>query len=473
MAFEGLSGKLNQVFKKLKSHGKLTESDVKAAMREVRMALLEADVSYKVVKDFVQKVSERAVGEEVLNSLTPAQQVIKIVNEELCSLMGNENARINFPSKPPCVIMMCGLQGSGKTTHAAKLAKMLKKEGHYPLLVACDIYRPAAINQLQVVGERAGVKVFEMGQIDPRIIVREAMRFAKDHGHDVVILDTAGRLHIDLELMDELKDLKKLAHPSEIMLVVDAMTGQDAVNVAKAFDDALGIDSVLMSKLDSDTRGGAALSVLAVTGKPIKYVGMGEKLDDFEQFHPQRMASRILGMGDVLTLIEKAESTVSEKDAAKIAKKLEQNKFDMNDLLDQLRQIQKMGSIRSIINMLPGVGDKLRDVDVDEKQFVRIEAMITSMTRAEREKPSIINPSRKRRIAAGSGTRVEDVNRLLKQFDQMQKMMKQLGKKATGKGGKMSRRAMRQLSAMSPEQLQGMAGGGIPGLPPGLMPPKK
>ena len=473
MAFEGLSGKLNQVFKKLKSHGKLTESDVKAAMREVRMALLEADVSYKVVKDFVQKVSERAVGEEVLNSLTPAQQVIKIVNEELCSLMGNENARINFPSKPPCVIMMCGLQGSGKTTHAAKLAKMLKKEGHYPLLVACDIYRPAAINQLQVVGERAGVKVFEMGQIDPRIIVREAMRFAKDHGHDVVILDTAGRLHIDLELMDELKDLKKLAHPNEIMLVVDAMTGQDAVNVAKAFDDALGIDSVLMSKLDSDTRGGAALSVLAVTGKPIKYVGMGEKLDDFEQFHPQRMASRILGMGDVLTLIEKAESTVSEKDAAKIAKKLEQNKFDMNDLLDQLRQIQKMGSIRSIINMLPGVGDKLRDVDVDEKQFVRIEAMITSMTRAEREKPSIINPSRKRRIAAGSGTRVEDVNRLLKQFDQMQKMMKQLGKKATGKGGKMSRRAMRQLSAMSPEQLQGMAGGGIPGLPPGLIPPKK
>ena len=473
MAFEGLSGKLNQVFKKLKSRGKLTESDVKAAMREVRMALLEADVSYKVVKDFVQKVSERAVGEEVLNSLTPAQQVIKIVNEELCSLMGNENARINFPSKPPCVIMMCGLQGSGKTTHAAKLAKMLKKEGHYPLLVACDIYRPAAINQLQVVGERAGVKVFEMGQIDPRIIVRDAMRFAKDHGHDVVILDTAGRLHIDLELMDELKDLKKLAHPNEIMLVVDAMTGQDAVNVAKAFDDALGIDSVLMSKLDSDTRGGAALSVLAVTGKPIKYVGMGEKLDDFEQFHPQRMASRILGMGDVLTLIEKAESTVSEKDAAKIAKKLEQNKFDMNDLLDQLRQIQKMGSIRSIINMLPGVGDKLRDVDVDEKQFVRIEAMITSMTRAEREKPSIINPSRKRRIAAGSGTRVEDVNRLLKQFDQMQKMMKQLGKKATGKGGKMSRRAMRQLSAMSPEQLQGMAGGGIPGLPPGLMPPKK
>ena len=449
MAFEGLSGKLNQVFRKLKSHGKLTEADVKEAMREVRMALLEADVSYKVVKDFVKKVSERAVGEEVLSSLTPAQQVIKIVNEELCNLMGNENARIQFPSKPPCVIMMCGLQGSGKTTHAAKLAKMLKKEGHYPLLVACDIYRPAAINQLQVVGERAGVKVFEMGQI----------------------LDTAGRLHIDIALMDELKDLKELTHPHEIMLVVDAMTGQDAVNVAKAFDDALGIDSVLMSKLDSDTRGGAALSVLAVTGKPIKYVGMGEKLDDFEQFHPQRMASRILGMGDMLTLIEKAENTISQKDAEKMAKKFEENRFDMNDLLEQLRQIQKMGSLRSIMGMLPGVGSKLKDADIDERQFVRIEAMITSMTKAEREKPSIINPSRKRRIAAGSGTKVEEVNRLLKQFDQMQKMMKQLGGKM-GKGGKMNRRAMKRLAGMSPEQLQNMQGG-IPGVPPGLMPPKK
>ena len=471
MAFEGLSGKLNQVFKKLKSHGKLTESDVKEAMREVRMALLEADVSYKVVKDFVKKVSERAVGEEVLSSLTPAQQVIKIVNEELCNLMGNENARIQFPSKPPCVIMMCGLQGSGKTTHSAKLAKMLKKEGHFPLLVACDIYRPAAINQLQVVGERAGVKVFEMGQIDPRIIAKEALRVAKDHGNDVVILDTAGRLHIDTELMDELKDLKELTNPNEIMLVVDAMTGQDAVNVAKAFDDALGIDSVLMSKLDSDTRGGAALSVLAVTGKPIKYVGMGEKLDEFEQFHPQRMASRILGMGDMLTLIEKAENTISQKDAEKMAKKLEENRFDMDDLLEQLRQIQKMGSLKSIIGMLPGVGSKLKDADIDDRQFVRIEAMITSMTKAERAKPSIINPSRKRRIAAGSGTKVEDVNRLLKQFDQMQKMMKQLGGKA-GKGGKMNRRAMKRLANMNPEQLQSLQGG-IPGVPPGLMPPKK
>lgn len=468
MAFEGLSDKLGNVFKKLRSHGKLTEADVKEAMREVRMALLEADVSYKVVKDFVAKVSARAVGEEVLNSLTPAQQVVKIVNEELCALMGNNNARINFPSKPPCVIMFCGLQGSGKTTHAAKLAKMLKKEGHYPLLVACDIYRPAAIHQLQVVGERAGVKVFEMGQISPMIIAKEAMKFAKDHGHDVVILDTAGRLHIDLELMEELKQLKELTHPDEIMLVVDAMTGQDAVNVAKAFDDALGIDSVLMSKLDSDTRGGAALSVLAVTGKPIKYVGMGEKLDDFEPFHPERMASRILGMGDVLTLIEKAESTVNEKGARKLAQKLEENKFDMNDLLDQLRQIQKMGSLKSIIGMLPGVGDKMKDVDLDDRQFVRIEAMITSMTKAERAKPSIINPSRKRRIAAGSGTKVEEINRLLKQFEQMQKMMKQFG----SKGGKLGRRARKQLAGMNLEQLQNSIPGNIPGVPPGLMPKK-
>ena len=431
--FDSLSDRLNDTFDRLRGKGKLTEADITSAMRDIRMALLEADVNFKVVKEFVAKTKERCMTAEVMESLSPAQNVVKIVLDELTEMLGSTESKLVFSNRIPNVIMLVGLQGSGKTTHAAKLAKMLKKEGHYPLLVACDIYRPAAINQLQVVGERAGVKVFEMGQIDPRIIVREAMRFAKDHGHDVVILDTAGRLHIDLELMDELKDLKKLAHPNEIMLVVDAMTGQDAVNVAKAFDDALGIDSVLMSKLDSDTRGGAALSVLAVTGKPIKYVGMGEKLDDFEQFHPQRMASRILGMGDVLTLIEKAESTVSEKDAAKIAKKLEQNKFDMNDLLDQLRQIQKMGSIRSIINMLPGVGDKLRDVDVDEKQFVRIEAMITSMTRAEREKPSIINPSRKRRIAAGSGTRVEDVNRLLKQFDQTRKMMKMVTGSKMGK----------------------------------------
>lgn len=459
MAFEGLSEKLNNVFKKLKSRGKLTEADVKEAMREVRLALLEADVSYKVVKDFVAKVTERAIGEDVLVSLTPAQQVIKIVNEELVALMGNDNARINISSKPPTVIMMCGLQGSGKTTHAAKLAKHLKKEGHRPLLVACDIYRPAAINQLQVVGERAGVKVFEMGQISPLIIAKQAMRHAKDYGHDIVIIDTAGRLHIDTELMDELKNIKEETNPDEIMLVVDAMTGQDAVNVAKAFDDAIGITSVLMSKLDSDTRGGASLSVLAVTGKPIKYVGMGEKLDDFEQFHPERMASRILGMGDVLTLIEKAENVMSKKEAEKLTKKFKENKFDMNDLLDQFKQIKRMGSMKSIISMLPGVKDKIKDADIDEKQLDRIEAIITSMTIAEREKPSIINPSRKKRIAAGSGTKVEDVNKLLKQFDQMQKVMKQF----TGNKSKMfQRKARKQLAGMNFDKLAGKGGGNLP-----------
>ena len=459
MAFEGLSEKLNNVFKKLKSRGKLTESDVNEAMREVKLALLEADVSYKVVKDFVKKVSERAVGEEVLASLTPAQQVIKIVNEELVSLMGNSNARINFASKPPTVIMMCGLQGSGKTTHAAKLAKMLKKEGHRPLLAACDIYRPAAINQLQIVGQKADVKVFEMGQIDPVIIAKEALAHAKDYGHDVLIIDTAGRLHVDEALMDELKKIKELTTPDEIMLVVDAMTGQDAVNVAKAFDEAVGITSVLMSKLDSDTRGGAALSVLAVTGKPIKYVGMGEKLDDFEQFHPERMASRILGMGDVLTLIEKAENVMSQKDAEKLTKKFKENTFDMDDLLDQMKQIKRMGSMKSIIGMLPGVGDKLKDVDLDESGMGRIEAIITSMTKAERAKPSIINPSRKRRIAAGSGNKVEDVNRLLKQFEQMQKMMKQF----TGKNSKMNlRKARKKLAGMNFDKMTGKGGGDLP-----------
>ena len=459
MAFEGLSDKLNNVFKKLKSRGKLTESDVKEAMREVRLALLEADVSYKVVKDFVKKVTERAVGEEVLASLTPAQQVIKIVNDELVSLMGDSNSRINLASKPPTVIMMCGLQGSGKTTHAAKLAKLLKKEGHRPLLAACDVYRPAAINQLQVVGHKADVKVFEMGQIDPVIIAKQALAYAKDYGHDILIIDTAGRLHIDEALMEELVKIKEETQPTEIMLVVDAMTGQDAVNVAKAFDDAVGITSVLMSKLDSDTRGGAALSVLAVTGKPIKYVGMGEKLDDFEQFHPERMASRILGMGDVLTLIEKAENVISQKDAEKLTQKFKENKFDMDDLLDQMKQIRKMGSMKSIIGMLPGVGDKLKDVDVDESQLGRIEAIITSMTKAERAKPSIINPSRKKRIAAGSGTRVEDVNRLLKQFDQMQQVMK----KFTGKNSKMSlRKARKQLAGMNFDKLTGKGGGNLP-----------
>ncbi len=427
MAFEGLSEKLNNVFRRLKGRGTLNENDVREAMREVRMALLEADVNYKVVKDFVGKVTERAVGADVLASLTPGQMVIKIVNEELIALMGNENSKINFPNKPPCIIMMCGLQGSGKTTHAAKLAKHFKENGKRPLLVACDVYRPAAINQLQVVGEKAGVKVFEMGQINPVTIAKEAVKHAKDHGNDVVILDTAGRLHIDEQLMDELKNIKAETSPNEIMLVVDAMTGQDAVNVAKAFDEALGIDSVLMSKLDSDTRGGAALSVLAVTGKPIKYVGTGEKLDDFEPFHPERMASRILGMGDMLTLIERAETSIDEKDAKKLAERLKENSFDMNDLLEQMKQVRKLGPLKQIMGMLPGVGDKLKDIDIDDRQMFRIEAMITSMTPAERAKPSIINPSRKKRIAAGSGNTVADVNRLLKQFDDMQKMMKRLG----------------------------------------------
>ncbi len=451
MAFEGLSEKLSSVFKRLKGRGKLTEADVKEAMREVRLALLEADVNYKVVKDFVAKVTERAVGEDVLQSLTPGQQVIKIVNDELVALMGDGTARIEFPSKPPCIIMMCGLQGSGKTTHAAKLAKYFKDMGKRPLLVACDVYRPAAIDQLCVVGKKADVKVFEMGQINPVTIAKEAVSHAKDHGNDVVILDTAGRLHIDEALMNELKAIKAETSPNEIMLVVDAMTGQDAVNVAKAFDDALGIDSVLMSKLDSDTRGGAALSVLAVTGKPIKFVGTGEKLEDFEPFHPDRMASRILGMGDMLTLIERAQSTFDEQNSQKLAERIKENSFDMNDLLDQMKQIQKMGPIKQILGMLPGVGSKLDDVDVDDNHVKRIEAIILSMTPAERAKPSLINPPRKRRIAAGSGNTVADVNRLLKQFEEMQKMMKQLG--IMGKNGKGKKNKFR-----IPKGMMGMGG---------------
>ncbi len=453
MAFESLSEKLAAAFKKLKSKGKLSESDIKDAMREVKMALLEADVNYKVVKDFVKTVSERAVGQEVLESLTPAQQVIKIVNEELTNLMGRDNARINFPSKPPCVILMCGLQGSGKTTHSAKLAKYFKGQGHRPLLVACDIYRPAAIDQLKIVGEKAGAQVFEMGQTNPVTIATEALKYARDHGNDLVIIDTAGRLHIDEVLMEELKNIEAAVHPNEILLVVDSMTGQDAVNVADTFNKALPITGVILTKLDSDTRGGAAISVLQVTGKPIKFSGIGEKIDDLEPFHPERMASRILGMGDVLTLIEKAQTAVDEKEAAKLAKKMKENSFDMNDLLENLRQVSKMGSIKQILGMLPGMGAKVENMDIDERQFARIEAMITSMTPAEREKPAIINPSRKRRIAAGSGTRVEDVNRLLKQFDQMKTMMKQF----SGPG------ASRKMKRMG--KLGGMGGlGGFPGL---------
>ncbi len=432
MAFEGLSDKLGKVFSKLKNHGKLSEKDVKEAMREVKMALLEADVSFPVVKAFVGKVSERAVGAEVMNSLTPAQQVIDIVHEELITLMGDSAARIDFPSKPPCVIMMCGLQGAGKTTHSAKLAKYLRSQNRRPLLVACDVYRPAAIDQLKVVGEKAEAKVFEMGQINPVTIAKEGIKFAKDNGYDVVLLDTAGRLHIDETLMDELKNIRAEVNPNEILLVVDSMTGQDAVNVAKTFNEALEITGVILTKLDGDTRGGAALSVLHVTGKPIKFAGVGEKIDDLEQFHPNRMADRILGMGDVLSLIDKAKATFDEKETEKLARKLQENKFDMNDLYAQFEQIEKMGSISSLIKMIPGVGNKVKEEDIDERKMYRTKAIISSMTKKEREKPSIIDAKRKRRIAAGSGTKVEDVNQLLKQYEMMSKMMKQMG----GKGKK-------------------------------------
>ena len=435
MAFEGLSEKLEQAFKKLRSKGKVSEADLKEAMREVRLALLEADVSYKVVKDFIGSVTERALGADVLESLTPAQQIIKIVNDELTTLMGSETTTIRFSSKPPTVVMLCGLQGSGKTTHCAKLAKHFKAMGRRPLLVACDIYRPAAINQLQVIGGQINVPVFEMGQENPVTIAKKAILHARDYGFDMVFLDTAGRLQIDETLMGELADIKAAVNPDEIMLVVDAMTGQEAVNVAKGFDDSIGIDGVMITKLDGDTRGGVALSVKAVTGKPIKFVGMGEKMDALEQFFPDRMASRILGMGDMLTLIEKAQTNFDEKEAEKLAQKLEESSFDLNDLLDQMRQIRKMGSLSSIIGMLPG-GAKISEEESaeGEVQMVRVEAIIASMTKREREKPDVINPSRKRRIAAGSGTRVEDVNRLLKQFKDMQKMFKQFGGK--GKKGK-------------------------------------
>ena len=428
MAFEGLSGRLSEVFKKLKGRGKVKESDIKEVMREVRMALLEADVNYKVAKDFVASVSEKAMGSEVLESLTPAQQIIKIVNDELTELMGSTNARITFSSKIPTIIMMCGLQGAGKTTHCSKLARYFKQSGKRPLLAACDVYRPAAIQQLQIVGEQAGVPVFEMGQGDPVEIARKAVLHARDYGNDILILDTAGRLHIDEELMDELRRIKEAVQPQEILLVIDAMTGQDAVNVAKSFDETLGIDGTILTKLDGDTRGGAALSVRAVTGKPIKFVGTGEKLDNLEPFYPDRMASRILGMGDVLTLIEKAQSTVDERKAMEMAKKLKEQNFDMNDLLEQMQQIKQMGSLSQVISMFPGAGKiSEEETAAGEAQLKKTEAIINSMTKRERERPAIINPSRKRRIAAGSGTKVEDVNRLLKQFEQMQKMMKMMG----------------------------------------------
>lgn len=438
MAFEGLSDKLGAVFKRLRSRGKLKEADIKEVMREVRLALLEADVNYKVARDFVAAVSEKAVGSEVLDSLTPAQQVVKIVNDELTRLMGTENVRVRLSSKLPTILMLCGLQGSGKTTHCAKLAKYFKSLGKRPLLVACDIYRPAAIRQLQVVGEQAGVPVFEMGQTDPVTIAKKAVARARDYGDDIVILDTAGRLHIDEELMAELARIRKEVLPHEILLVVDAMTGQDAVNVAQTFNEKLGIDGVILTKLDGDTRGGAALSVRAVTGKPIKFAGTGERLDALEPFYPDRMASRILGMGDMVTLIEKAQGAVDEKKAEQLAQKLRKNTFTLTDLLDQMKQLQGMGPLGQVLSMIPGVKVTDEDSVRGERELKRTEAIIYSMTRAEREKPSIIDPKRKRRIAAGSGTRVEDVNRVLRQFEQMQKMVKQMGRqKGRGPLGRM------------------------------------
>ena len=454
MAFEGLSEKLNAAFKKLRGKGRLTEADVREGMREVRLALLEADVSYKVVKDFVAQVTERCVGADVLDSLTPGQQIVKIVNEELTALMGGSNARLTFASKGPTIVMMVGLQGAGKTTNGAKLAGLMRRQfGKRPLLVACDVYRPAAINQLQVVGKQLDIPVFEMGQADPVHIAKEAVKYARDHGNDMVFLDTAGRLHIDEALMDELKAIKAAVKPTEILLVVDAMTGQDAVNAASAFDEALGIDGVLLTKLDGDARGGAALSIRAATGKPIKFVGTGEKLDMIELFHPERMASRILGMGDVLTLIEKAEAAFDQKKAEELEQKLRSNKFTLADYYDQLVQLKGMGSVQDLLGMMPGMGN-LKNVQVDEGALGRTEAIIQSMTPYERENPNCLNHSRKRRIAAGSGVKVEEVNKMLKSFEMMQTLMRQMN--GSGKRKKKNR------GFGSMPNLPGMGGMGLP-----------
>ncbi len=449
MAFEGLTEKISAAFKKLRGKGRLTEGDVKAAMREIRLALLEADVSYKVVKDFVGKVSERAVGNDVLESLTPAQMIVKIVNEELTALMGSENQKLYQASQPPTVVMLVGLQGAGKTTNGAKLAGLFKKQGRRPLLVACDIYRPAAIKQLQVVGGQLDIPVFEMGQTDPVTIAKSAVAHAIRHGNDMVFLDTAGRLHVDEDLMNELKAIKAEVKPHEILLVVDAMTGQDAVNAAQTFNDLLDIDGVMLSKLDGDARGGAALSVRAVTGKPIKFAGIGEKLDQIEPFHPGRMASRILGMGDVLTLIEKAEQAFDQKKAEELEQKLRSNRFTLSDYYDQLSQLKNMGSMEDLLGMIPGMNaGALKGAKIDEKALSRTEAIILSMTPYEREHPNCLQSSRKRRIAAGAGVKVEEVNRLLKQFDAMNNMMRQF----SGPG---AAKKMKKLKRM----------GGFPGMP--------
>ena len=450
MAFEGLQDKLGQVFKKLKARGKLTEADVKEAMREVRLALLEADVSYKVVKDFTKTVTERASGTEVLEALSPAQMVIKIVNEELCALMGGENEKLNISSKTPSVVMLVGLQGAGKTTNGAKLAGYIRKQGKRPLLAACDIYRPAAIKQLETVGAQLDIPVFQMGQTNPVDIAKASIEYAKKHGNDLIFLDTAGRLHIDEELMQELQNIRDEVQPAEILLTVDAMTGQDAVNAATAFDEALGITGILLTKLDGDARGGAALSITASTGKPIKFVGTGEKLDMIEPFHPDRMASRILGMGDMLTLIEKAEQAYDEKQALEMAEKIRANKFTLQDYLEQIGQVKNMGDLSDMASMIPGMNAKaLEGAQMDEKAIAHIEAIIYSMTPKERENPEILNSSRKKRIAAGCGLQVVDINRLLKQYEAMQQMMKMV----SGKGN------MKKMR----KRMGGM--GGFPGIP--------
>ena len=435
MAFEGLTEKIAATFRKLRGKGRLKESDVKEAMREIRMALLEADVSYKVVKDFVKSVTERCVGADVLEALSPAQMIIKIVNEELTALMGSDTKHITINPNGPTVVMLVGLQGAGKTTNGSKLAGLMKRQGKKPLLVACDIYRPAAIQQLKVCGEKLDIPVFEKGQISPVQIAKDAVLYARQHGHDMVFLDTAGRLHVDEALMQELKDMKAAVKPDEILLIVDAMTGQDAVNAAESFNEWLEIDAVMLSKLDGDARGGAALSVRAITGKPIKFAGIGEKLEDIEPFHPDRMASRILGMGDVLSLIEKAEKAYDAKKSAELEERLKSNKFTLQDFYDQMVQLKSMGSMQDLLAQMPGMN--MKNIQLDEKAMARTEAIILSMTPKERENPNIIGASRKKRIANGSGVKVEDVNRLLKSFDQMKAMIKQFS--GPGMGKKMKR----------------------------------
>ena len=465
MAFESLTEKLNQVFSRLRGKGHLTEADVQEAMREIRLALLEADVSYKVVKDFVKTVTERAIGADVMESLTPGQMVVKIVNEELISLMGSEAAGLNFSKDGLTVVMLVGLQGAGKTTNGAKLAGMLKKKGHRPLLVACDVYRPAAIKQLEVVGEQLGVPVFQMGQDDPVKIATTAIEHARQHANDIVFLDTAGRLHVDETLMTELQNIKAAVNPHEILLVVDAMIGQDAVNAAVAFDEALDLTGVMLTKLDGDARGGAALSVKATTGKPIKFVGVGEKLDAIEVFYPDRMASRILGMGDVLSLIEKAQNSLDEQKALELEEKLRKNRFTLQDYYDQLVQVRKMGSMRDILGMMPGVSAaQIDDANVDERALDRLQAIILSMTPKERDDPSILNASRRKRIAAGAGVQVSDVNKLIQQYDMMSKLTKQM---MGGKLPKGLRKLMQQMKGMpgmdDPETMQAIERMGTPG----------